>query len=256
MVSDREILGRIAFRAAEQVACARPQFIEAKAADDFVTDLDRRLEAEIFEDLGRHFPGVPMLGEESLVPGQRLPEDCFLVDPLDGTSNWIAGISFCGISIARVTNGRTICSAVADATTGTVYAAARGGGAFKNGARLMTKSNPDKLFGLSTGALEAMWAEPSALETMRRFGKFRNLGAQSLQLCLVAEGALVFSASIEARLWDDAAGRLIVTEAGARYSHGVAEDGVDLPATKQRSLAVHASVAEDVTQFFGAFRIG
>lgn len=239
----REIAA-IACRAAATARSARPAMVEQKSFQDFVTDMDRRLEAEITAALETVFPGVPVHGEESIGDNDRIAGSAFMVDPLDGTSNWIAGLPLCAVSIAQMEAGRTVLAAVADIWHGTVYVAAEGQGAFRNEARLATPAPSSALMCLSTGLLDAS-ADGALFRAMRPFGKLRNLGSQALQLCAVADGALVLDASLEARLWDDAAGRLIVTEAGARYAAAVAPEEADRPAARQRSLAAHPAIFEE-----------
>lgn len=241
-----DALGAIAAEAAAEIRRSRPAFVEAKAYDDFVTDLDHRLEVQITARLGEAFPGVTVLGEEGLAEGDRLPADSFIVDPLDGTGNWIAGIPFCAVSIARITDGRTVLAAVADVYGDRVFTAAEGAGAFRNGTPLQVPPEPPSTFTLSTGVLTRTHAQPAAFTAMKAFGKLRNLGAQALNLCLVAEGALAAVASEEARLWDDAAGRLVATEAGAVYVAGVDAAERDRPHARQNSLAVHPAIQEPV----------
>ena len=250
MNSNLTKLSEIVSSAADRIVKERPATVDSKALDDFVTNLDHELQANIFSKLKLQYPGIALLGEESLGENERLPSDCFVVDPLDGTSNWIAGIRFCGVSVARIVEGKTVDAAVLDAFSGTVYCAGAGQGAFKNAARLMVRPTPEKLYAMSTGLMDKTWGDKALFQDIRKFGKLRNLGAQSIHLCLVAEGALAFAASIEARLWDDAAGRLIASEAGAQYLSYVPAGDLDRPSAKQRSIAVHSSIAAEVASRF------
>jgi myo-inositol-1(or 4)-monophosphatase len=164
------ILRKIAMRAAGEVSKTRPHEVHSKDQNDFVTDLDRRLEKQIFEDLANAFPKIAALGEESVGESESLPDDCFIVDPLDGTSNFIAGLPFCGVSIARIINGETVLAVVADCYQSQIYAAAKNAGAFCNDTRLQTFPDPQKLFGCSTGLLHRTFGQSQVFENLLPFG--------------------------------------------------------------------------------------
>ena len=234
-------LAEIARQAAGVARSGRPEVVEEKSSQDFVTDMDRRLEQQIGDALRERFPGVPVFGEESLADDEHIPGSVFLVDPLDGTGNWMASLPFSAVSIARIEAGRTVLGVVADIWRGPVYAAQEGAGSWRDDERLAVPAAGSGLMCLSTGLLDA--ADGTAVyKGLRRFGKLRNLGSQALQLCAVAQGTFVLVASLEARLWDDAAGRLIATEAGARYRATVPAADTTRPAARQRSLCAHPGI--------------
>ncbi len=248
-------LALLAAHVAEAAAMAsgvRPQAIEQKSLHDFVTDMDRRLEDHLRTVLGPLF-GVPVLGEESIAEDELLPPRAVVVDPLDGTSNWIAGLPFAAVSVAYVENGVSTMAAVVAIDSGTVYAAEAGGGAWRNDVRLsLAGTPPQSLMALSTGLLDTLDGS-DGFRTLRRFGKLRNFGSQALQLCAVAQGALAFNASIEARLWDDAAGRLIATEAGAFYEAMLDPAEAARPAAKQHCLCAHPAIADELAAILTPF---
>jgi len=226
-------------------AAARPTQVEEKGRHDFVTDMDRRIEDVLRAKLAPLF-GVPVLGEESIADDETLPERAVVVDPLDGTGNWIAGIPFAAVSVALIEHGASTIAAVAAIGTETVYAAEAGAGAWRDGALMkLVETRPTPLVALSTGLLDAIDGSP-AYRQLRGFGKLRNFGSQALQLCDVARGALSLNASMEARLWDDAAGRLIATEAGAYYKAFVRPEFAPLPVSHQRCLCAHPEIAGEV----------
>jgi len=231
-------LASIAERAASVARNETPISVDEKSLHDFVTDMDRKLQAEIFAALRQRFPDVPAFGEEGIATELCLPEKAFLVDPLDGTGNWIAGLPFSAVSIAYLEQGHTVMAAVAEIAGDEVYTAELGKGAWRDGIRLEVTGPPSALIALSSGVLDAMVGNES-YTALRRFGKLRNLGSQALQLCLVARRSLALNASVEARLWDDAAGRLIATEAGARYRAMLAAVDAERPAALQKSLCAH-----------------
>lgn len=229
---------------------ARPKRIDTKSVQDFVTDMDMALEDQLREEVERLFPGIAVIGEESIQDGEYLPPLAFLVDPLDGTGNWIAGLPLCGISVALVENGETIFSAVADIYGNRVYGAKAGAGAWLDGERLVQQEVAHPLMALSTGILDRTHVAPEVFYALRELGKLRNLGSQALQLCLVADGSLGLNASIEARLWDDAAGRLIVMESGGIYCSGVSAAEASIASKAQHSIAAHPTVARRAQDIF------
>jgi myo-inositol-1(or 4)-monophosphatase len=238
-------LAEIAQSAAAIAKKSRPATVESKCVQDFVTDIDRHLEREIADALAIAFPNTPSFGEEGLAENARLPEKAFLIDPLDGTGNWISNLPFSAVSIAYIENGQTILAIVAGISNDVIYMAETGSGAWLGEERLRIPEPTAALLGLSTGVLDAV-VSTSVFRELRRFGKIRNLGSQALQLCAVAQGSLVFNVSLEARLWDDAAGRLVAAEAGARYSAAIDRQDFDRPAARQRSLCAHPEIFDEV----------
>ena len=124
---------------------------------------------------------------------------------------------FFSVSIALLEKGETLLAAVCDLSAGSIYMAEKGMGAYLDEKRLSLPVRPQELILLSTGALDSLQEDQALYDSLRAHGKVRNLGSQALHLCLVAAGQVSFAMSTEARLWDDAAGRLIATEAGAMY---------------------------------------
>lgn len=134
-----------------------------KGPRDIVTGTDLRAQAAIQEVLNRRFPRIAFVGEEGL--DQRVPEtgSYWLVDPLCGTSNFAAGLPFFAINIALVEDGRVSLGVVADGTTGDIYVAERGGGAWCGEGRL--RVNPEA---------RAVSLDP----ILQGPGKLRNFGTE------------------------------------------------------------------------------
>ena len=196
----------------------------AKGPFDVVTEADHAVESMFAQRLGRAYPDHAMVGEET---GRRSPridaEYCWVLDPLDGTINFAAHQPFFAVSLGLFHRGMPVIGWVRDPVHGERFRAVDGQGATLNDAPLGTASDQNAVLpvGLSTGFME--WALRTAgagimTEVINRFGKIRIFGSQALHLCYVAAGRLRLAASVEARLWDDAAGALIVKESGRTYA--------------------------------------
>ena len=240
--------------AAAAARAMRPTRADRKAHQDYVTDVDIAVDRHLQAALAPLVPGAPVLSEERAVGTLEHCDRYWIVDPIDGTANLIAGLPFVGIAVALVDGAGPRLAGVASLGEGRVWLARRGGGAFAAvpGGPLLPlvlPAAPPELLVLSTGILDALMADGAARWTaLRAVGKIRNLGAQSLHLCAVAEGRLAAVASVEARVWDEAAGGLILREAGGIWRS--AADGVDwhhpaavMAIRQQRSLASHPGVA-------------
>lgn len=229
-----------------------PHRADRKAHQDFVTDVDMAVDALLESRLGALIPGCPVLSEERAVAVTVPLAQYWVVDPIDGTLNLMAGVPFVGISVALVDAGGPRLAAVASLADGVICSARRGGGARRDGASLTVPTAPPDLIVLSTGLMDRLVADhPTAYTALRAVGKLRNLGAQALHLCGVAEGRFAAVASLEARLWDEAAGGLILREAGGHWQ--AASDHADwtrpqamMAIRQQRSIAAHPQVVAAV----------
>jgi myo-inositol-1(or 4)-monophosphatase len=188
---------------------------------DYVTEVDRASENAIRILLAAHTPDVPVVGEEAggAVPAGRY----WVVDPLDGTTNFLHGFWAVAVSVALVEAGRPIAGCVHAPFLGTTYAAARGAGAWDLSAetplRLHVSDRPPDRAIVATGfPFRRKDLLPRYLEMMgaciERFEDLRRPGAAALDLAWVAAG--VFEGFFELVLapWDVAAGGLLIEEAG------------------------------------------
>ncbi len=194
----------------------------AKGRFDLVTTADTRVEDFLASELGRRFPADRLLAEES---GARKPASvagrCWVIDPLDGTVNFAAGVPVFSISLALLADGAPLLGVVYDPVRDELFSARRGLGASLNGRPLAPPPEGGPLsLGASTGLVAwCVHRRPAALrELVERFGKLRILGSQALHLCYVAAGRLAAALSVEARIWDDVAGALMVEETDFTYS--------------------------------------
>ena len=202
-------------------SCSRDPCV--KLDGSWVTDADTRIQALLQERLARSWPGIPMLGEEMTVEHQqRLLGSAgghfWCVDPLDGTSNFVLGIPFYATSIALVERGRPRLAVVFDPVRGEVFSAERGRGAFLDGRPLVPRPHPP---GLERSVAVVDFKRLDADLSVRLVSgsparSLRNFGACALEWCWLAAGRVHLYLHGGMKLWDLAAGSLILDEAGGR----------------------------------------
>lgn len=192
--------------------------VDEKAANDFVSAADRESEEAIRSFLARVTPECAFLGEEGGRSG--LQSRAWVVDPLDGTTNFVRGFPHFAVSVALMEGDEVLVGAIYDPLRDELFTAARGLGAFRNGTPMKVSGRPslDGSF-LTTGFPFRMGrALPTYLavfaEVFPRAAAIRRPGAASLDLAHTACG--IFDAFFEFFLspWDLAAGVLLVREAG------------------------------------------
>ena len=195
--------------------------INTKSPNDFVTEVDQMAEEAIIETLLQAYPDHGILAEESgRAHGAKHSEFVWVIDPLDGTTNFIHGLPVYCVSIALTHRGVVQQAVVYDPTRNDLFYATKGRGAFLNDRRLRVSKRTrmsDALIG--TGFPFRKGDNPKRYirmfeEVMSQCAGLRRPGAAALDLCYVAAG--YYDAFFETGLspWDVAAGSLIITEAG------------------------------------------
>lgn len=197
--------------------------IDLKGPIDLVTAVDHAAETAIVECLQRLQPAVPILAEErGVVVGSKA--GCrFIVDPLDGTTNFAHGFPVFAVSIAYEEGGEVVAGAVLDPVREELFTAEAGHGAHLNGVPIRVSSTADMQHALlATGFPYSREAMDRALDlfvrVMRRVRAVRRAGSAALDLCCVAAGRLDAFWEETLRVWDTAAGEVIVREAGGVVS--------------------------------------
>jgi myo-inositol-1(or 4)-monophosphatase len=195
--------------------------INTKGPNDFVSEVDQAAEAAIIETLLQAYPGHGILAEESgREHGARDSEYVWIIDPLDGTTNFIHGFPVYAVSIALAHRGVVQQAVVYDPTRNDLFYATRGRGAFLNDRRLRVSKRTrmqDALIGTGfpfrRGDNFKRYMKMFE-EVMQQCAGLRRPGAAALDLCYVAAG--YYDGFFETGLnpWDVAAGSLIITEAG------------------------------------------
>ena len=209
--------GRVITRSVDRVDTLR---IDTKGRNDFVTDVDRQAEAEIVGVLRRAYPEHAVLGEESGESGPEGAEYRWIVDPLDGTTNFLHGLPHFSVSIALEHKGRLFQAVVYDPMRQELFTAGKGEGAFLDGKRLRvarTAHLADALLGTGfpyrTGQ-DLDFYQRTLRHYTEKSGGVRRLGSAALDLAYVAAGRLDGTWLSGLQAWDIAAGGLVVREAG------------------------------------------
>jgi myo-inositol-1(or 4)-monophosphatase len=225
-----------------------PPVARSKAVGDWVSDVDTSSERAVREILTEAAPTIPVFGEEE--GGERAAVG-WLVDPLDGTTNFLHHFPVVGVSIGLVAEGTPVVGVVHAPMLGDTYTAVRGGGAHRNGERLAVSTRPPAEAVCATGfpfrraELLAGYLPPFEA-ALAAFEDLRRAGAASLDLAWVASGS--FDGYFELALgpWDVAAGALLVAEAGGRVSDWNGDDDAWLDSGNivVGNPAVHARILD------------
>jgi myo-inositol-1(or 4)-monophosphatase len=194
--------------------------VSKKGPSDFVSEADRRADRILREELTRARPAFGLLIEESGTGGAPDAEDRWIVDPLDGTTNFLHGLPHFAISIAHESRGELVAGMIYDPLRDETFWAARGRGAYLNNRRLRVSARGDLSeavlatgipFGDRPGKDEMLAALRPVME---RTAGVRRFGAATLDLAYVAAGRYDAFWEIGLSPWDVAAGIVIVREAG------------------------------------------
>lgn len=208
---------------AEQFGTFDSSTIREKKRNDFVSAVDQEAERLIVEHLKSHFPDHQFLGEEG-GHYQAKSDFCWIIDPLDGTTNFIRNIPFFCVSIALYHRQQPLVGIVNSPVTNEFFSAVFQQGAFLNGSPLSVSQQTDfaRAF-LATGFPHQQKRQlPTFINAFNDIffhsGGVRRLGAAALDLCYVAAGRFDGYWELGLHAWDIAAGVLIVQEAGGMVS--------------------------------------
>ncbi|MFZ0007247.1 MAG: inositol monophosphatase family protein [Steroidobacteraceae bacterium] len=195
--------------------------VSSKGRNDFVTEVDRAAEQEIIGSIRRHYPQHAFLAEESGRSGTH--DTLWIIDPLDGTTNFLHGFPVFAVSIACEIRGRLEHAVVYDPMRGELFTASRGAGAHLDNHRMRVS----KARTLEGALIATGFPYRANLQYLDAYlGMFRAVsehvagvrrpGAASLDLAYVAAGRVDAFWEIGLSAWDTAAGTLLIQEAGGR----------------------------------------
>ena len=197
--------------------------VESKGHNDYVSEADRAAEREVIETIHKHYPDHAILAEESGASGDS--ETVWIIDPLDGTTNFLHGFPVFAVSIGVQVNGRMEHGVVYDPMRQELFTASRGEGAQLDGRRIRVSKHTTldhALIGTGFPFRDGgMTIEPYLRMLQKAIAStsgVRRAGSAALDLCYVAAGRLDAYWETGLAPWDLAAGTLIVREAGGIVS--------------------------------------
>lgn len=220
---------------------------------DFVTSVDVHVQQRLVQELTAAYPGFGFLGEEEHLNRFDASNPVWVIDPIDGTHNFVRAYpGFC-VSVGLVHEDRSLLGVIYDAATDAIFWAVTGNGAWceENGKderlHVSAKSNLTTAM-ITTGFTSTSAAEPAHLavfaELIDAAAGTRVSGSACRDLCFVAAGKVDLFWQFHIRPWDVAAGRLLVTEAGGRVELEVGEGGL----LSGRPLVIFAGAPDVVTE--------
>lgn len=194
-----------------------------KADQTIVTEADLAAQRLIVDAVARQFPDHAVLGEEDREDEHELgdpdrAEFCWVIDPIDGTRNYYRGYPCFCTSVGVLRGGLPVVGAIYDPLADRLYHGTAGRGAFAGDIRLEVRDGPlrkNSLIGAPSGHGTCM---PEAVHRWMDQANVRNTGSTALHLAYTAAGWLDASYAYECKIWDIAAGWLLVREAGGKVS--------------------------------------
>jgi myo-inositol-1(or 4)-monophosphatase len=216
-------------RAAEHYRRRHELDVERKGTQDLVSEADRACEDMIVGALSRLFPQDGFLGEERGAQNARA-KATWIIDPIDGTANFLRGIPFWCVSLGLLAAGEFVIGVIYNPITDELYAARQGQGATLNGRKIeVSKTNTLDEARLAIGFSYRRPVAPHAEAVKALLDahcEYSRLGSGALGLALTADGRLDGYWEAHINVWDVAAGLCIVNEAGGRVNDFLGEDGL------------------------------
>jgi myo-inositol-1(or 4)-monophosphatase len=197
--------------------------VREKSRSNLVTEADLASQTAIADLLSRRFPQHGLLGEEELAHGGLEAEYCWIIDPLDGTTNYVHGFPYYAISIGLEHRGEMIAGAIFDPVRDELFLGSKGGGATLNRRPLkcsdiQSLSEAMLIASLPVATESSDVAVQRFLKILPRAQTVQRTGSAALNLAYLAAGRLEGFWSSSLKPWDMAAGVLLVTEAGGKVT--------------------------------------
>ena len=208
----------IANQVGRHIAQNRPTRVDKKSSKDLVSNLDEHAEQMIRDYLTKHTPNIPVFAEE--IGGAKDATTRWIVDPIDGTTNFVQGIPHFAVSIALEWEGEIVVAVTYDPSKDELFSAIKGGGSFLNDVPMKCSEEcPLQDAVLATGfPYDRADRADELLEGIKPFliqsRGIRRMGAATLDMAYVACGRLDGYWEIGLQPWDAAAGLLLIQEAG------------------------------------------
>lgn len=224
----KEILNIAEMAAREAGALLKDNFgknivVQQKKDMSLVTDIDKKSEAIIVEIIHSHWPDHSIIGEESGGSFDHSSDFTWVIDPIDGTHNFIRGMKLFGVSIGILKKKEFVGGVIYLPCDDVLYAAEYGAGAFKNGNRIRVSeyAKPEECtLVYDSGFKQLVDEKTRALAAVApEMFNVRMFGASVRNLTYLAEGIADVVIEFDDNLWDYAAGVVIVTEAGGKVTN-------------------------------------
>ncbi len=191
--------------------------VSRKGLKNFVSSTDLRVEKILREELELARPGYGFIMEEQGVVEGTDPDHTWIIDPIDGTHNFIHGVPHFAISIALKKRDEIVAAITVDPVKNEIFCAEKGSGAYLNDKRLRVSGRNDItecFMSAPPGFYLNLEKKEKAREIVKQFLSFRHSGASTLDLAYVAAGRLDAAWKVSSHIWDAAGGILMVQEAG------------------------------------------
>lgn len=227
-----------------------PGRVYRKGKIDLVTDTDMALEKYLVERLAPLAPGAAILAEES-AESTDIPERCWIIDPVDGTTNFSHGLPLTGICIAYYEGGEVCLGVISLPVLGECYYAYKGGGAFRNGTSIgVSGTSGIENAIIATGFpydVEDRIDEllPAYRVVQAKAQALRQSGSCAIDMAWLACGRIDAYYERYVKPWDVAAGMCIIREAGGTVTH---YDGSPFRIEKQQILATNSAMHPEMVE--------
>ncbi|MBM0236875.1 inositol monophosphatase [Micromonospora sp. ATA32] len=237
-------------RAAEAMRHRSPGTLTVKGDRDLASELDYAIERDVRAFLAAETPEIGFLGEEEGAAGSA--EMQWVLDPIDGTTNFVRGLPMCAVSLALVHQAEAVVGVIELPFPGSRYTAAKGNGAYVNGREIRASSTSHLNDAIVAIGDYAVGPDAEARNRLRlaltaqlaaEVQRVRMTGSAALDLAWLAEGKLDAALTLSNHAWDMAAGVVIAREAGAVVAD---QDGAAHDVRSAVTLAVAPSLAEAV----------
>lgn len=200
--------------------------VEQKGMQDLVSLADRQTEDVIREGLSRAFPDDAIIGEEGGTEAAGAAGPLWIIDPIDGTMNFLRGVPYWSVAVALIVDRKLMIGITYDPVNDELFTARRGGGASRNGRSMRVSSTDDPkraVIGATFSFKMSIDRYSHLLTAILRAGSdHRRLGSTALMMAHVADGRLDACATLMCNSWDVIGGLMLVEEAG-----GIASDFQD-----------------------------
>lgn len=229
----------------------KPKNVSMKNNDprDLVTEIDKKIESQIRASLLKKFPGHKIIGEEFGSQELKKNDLVWIIDPIDGTTNYIHGVPICCISIGLWDSRGPLAAVVYNPVTNYLFSAAKGRGAFLNNKKIRVSQKPQlrQAFGGFGWGRNIHKAQVNFPKLVNLLHKIRTLGSSTFELCFVAMGVFDFHIQSEINIWDFAAAALIIKQAGGKITE---QSGKTISLTSKSVIASNGKLHKELLDEF------